>query len=205
MLHQLTYLLHTNIAELVRMLGYFGLITIIFCETGLFFGCFFPGDSLLFTAGLLAVRGFFNLWILIPALILAAILGYAVGYWFGDKLGNWLLKRKESFLFKKKYMIQAHDFYERYGAQALILCRLVPIVRTFCPIVAGMGVMSLKRYMLANVIGAVIWVNLLTLLGYFVGTMFPMAEKFILPIVLLIVVASVMPAAWQFLKEKKRH
>ena len=158
---------------------------------------------MLFTAGLLATRGFFNLWILIPSLLLAAILGYALAYWFGDKLGNWLLKRPESFFFKKKYITQAHDFYERYGAQAIILCRLIPIVRTFCPIVAGMAKMSFKRYTMVNIVGAVIWVNLLTLLGYFVGRIFPMAEKFILPIVLVIAVVSVMPAAWQMLKERR--
>ena len=203
MLHQLTYLLHINITDLVTTLGYVGLIAIIFCETGLFFGCFFPGDSLLFTAGLLATRGFFNLWILIPSLLVAAILGYTLAYWFGDKLGNWLLKRPDSFFFKKKYITQAHDFYERYGAQAIILCRLIPVVRTFCPIVAGMGKMSFKRFTMVNIIGAVIWVSLLTLLGYFVGRIFPMAEKFILPIVLVIAVVSVMPAAWQMFKERR--
>lgn len=203
MLHQLVYLLHINIMDLVSTLGYLGLFAIIFCETGLFFGCFFPGDSLLFTAGILATHHMFSLGILIPILIVAAVLGYALAYWFGDKLGAWLLKREEGFFFKKKYLERSHDFYERYGAQAIILCRLVPIVRTFCPIVAGMAKMSFTRYMMVNVIGAVIWVTLLTLLGYFIGTLFPSVEKFILPIVLIIIVVSVMPAALQILKERR--
>lgn len=203
MFHYLAHFMHTNITDLVSTLGYVGLVTIVFCETGLFFGCFFPGDSLLFTAGILATHQVFNIWVLLMSLMAAAILGYGLAYWFGDQLGNWLSQRKEGVFFKKKYLEQSHDFYERYGAQAIILCRLVPIVRTFCPIVAGMAKMSFKRYMIVNVIGAVIWVSVLTLLGYFVGTLFPQAEKFILPIVLIIIVVSVMPAALQILKNQK--
>lgn len=199
----LQQLLHFNLAEWVTTVGYIGILLVIFCETGLFIGCFFPGDSLLFTAGMLATRGVFNLYILIPCVIVAAILGYALGYFFGDKLGHWLMERKDGFFFKKKYIQQAHDFYEKHGAQAMILCRLVPIVRTFCPIVAGMGEMKFKRYMLYNVIGAILWVFALTLLGYFIGNLFPNAKHFLLPIVLIIIAISVLPGLFHFLKERK--
>ncbi len=199
MLHQL---LHFNLIHWVTTIGLVGIILVIFCETGLFIGCFFPGDSLLFTAGMLATRGLFNLYILIPSVIVAAILGYISGYWFGDRLGHWLLKRPDGFFFKKKYIHQAHDFYEKYGAAAMILCRLMPIVRTFCPIIAGMGEMKFRRYMLFNIIGALIWVPLLTLLGYFIGNLFPQASHFILPIVLIIIVVSVLPAAIHYLRQR---
>lgn len=197
MLHAL---LHLNLNELVTTLGYAGIIAIIFAETGIFVGCFFPGDSLLFTAGMLAAKGFFNVQWLIPLAIVAAIVGYAVGYWFGDKLGHALAKRPDGFFWKRKYLDSAHDFYSRHGGQAMILCRLVPIVRTFCPIIAGMGRMPMRRYMVYNVVGALIWVPALTLLGYFIGAMVPNAHHFILPIVLGIVVLSVLPGVVHYVK-----
>lgn len=196
-------ILHLNLAQWVTTLGTLGVLLVIFCETGLFFGCFFPGDSLLFTVGILATRGIFNLSILIPCATLAAILGYACGYWFGAKLGHWLMQRRETFFFKKKYISQAHNFYAKHGGMAMVLCRLVPIVRTFCPIVAGMGNMSFSRYTLFNIIGAVIWVPPLTLLGYFVGNLFPNAGHFILPIVLVIIALSVLPGVFHYIKQKK--
>ncbi len=200
MLHAI---LQFNLTQWVSTMGYIGILFIVFCETGLFFGCFFPGDSLLFTAGLLAMQGIFNIYSLLCSVVVAAVLGYACGYWFGAKLGMWLLQRSEGFFFKKRYLQQAHDFYARYGFAAMILCRLVPVVRTFCPIIAGMGSMCFKRYMLCNVIGAVIWVSLLMLLGYFVGALFPRAPHFILPIVLGIIFISILPAMVHFLKQRR--
>ena len=197
MIHQL---LHLDLNEWVTTLGYLGIFAVILAETGLFIGCFFPGDSLLFTAGMLASKGLLHLSILIPVVIVAAILGYAVGYWFGDKLGHWLLKRPDGLFWKRKYLQQAHDFYDKHGGQAMVLCRLIPIVRTFCPIVAGMGEMSFRRYMRYNIIGAVIWAFALPLLGYFVGNLFPNARHFILPIVLAIIVISVLPGVVHYMK-----
>lgn len=195
-------ILHFNLMQWVTTMGTLGVLLVVFCETGLFFGCFFPGDSLLFTVGVLATRGLFHLYVVIPCVIVAAILGYACGYWFGDKLGHWLIKRPDGFLFKKKYIEQAHAFYAKHGGMAMVLCRLVPIVRTFCPIVAGMGKMPFARYTLFNVIGALIWVPLLTLLGYFIGNLFPNAPHFILPIVLVIIVISVLPGIVHYIKAR---
>ena len=200
MIHQL---LHIDLNEWVSTLGYRGICAIIFAETGLFIGCFFPGDSLLFTAGMLAAKGVLQLSILIPLVMIAAILGYMLGYWFGDKLGHWLVKRQDGFFWKRRYLQQAHDFYDKYGSQAMILCRLVPIVRTFCPIVAGMGAMPFPRYMRYNIIGAVIWGLIVPLVGYFVGNIFPNARHFILPMVLAIVVFSVLPGIIHYMKEMK--
>ena len=197
MLHQL---LHFDLSQWVLSMGLLGLFAIIFCETGLFFGCFFPGDSLLFTAGMLASRGTFPVWILLLTILIAAILGYTVGYWFGYRLGHWLLKRPDGLFFKRKYIQQAHDFYTKHGGMAMVLCRLVPIVRTFCPIVAGMGEMSFKRYTIFNVVGAVIWVFSLTLLGYFIGNLFPGVQHFLLPIALSIIALSVLPMVFPYAK-----
>lgn len=199
----LSQFLHFDFTQWVITLGYVGIVAVIFCETGLFFGCFFPGDSLLFVAGLLASKGLFHLRILLPVAFIAAVLGYMLGYWFGDKLGHWLIKRPDGFFFKKKYIQMAHDFYARHGGQAMILCRLVPIVRTFCPIVAGMGEMSFKRYCLFNIVGAFIWVFALTLLGYFVGGLFPQARHMILPMVMVIIVISVLPGVIHYVKSSR--
>lgn len=199
----LDQILHFNLTEWVSTIGTIGVLLVIFCETGLFVGCFFPGDSLLFTAGMLATRGVIHLGLLIPLAIIAAILGYMCGYGFGAKLGHWLVKRPDGFFFKKKYVQQAHAFYDKHGGMAMVLCRLVPIVRTFCPIVAGMGEMRFSRYMLFNVIGALIWVPALTLLGYFIGNLFPNARHFILPMVLVIIVLSVLPGVIHLYKQRR--
>jgi membrane-associated protein len=111
----LDFLHHVDIVQLTRAAGYIGLAVIIFCETGLFLGFFLPGDSLLFAAGLLASQKIFNIFLLTPLLIVSAIIGYAIAYWFGDKIGHWLLKRPDSFWFKRRYLIEAHEFYEKHG------------------------------------------------------------------------------------------
>lgn len=200
MIHQL---LHLDLNHWVSTLGYVGIFIVILAETGIIFGCFFPGDSLLFTAGMLASKGLLHLSYLIPVVIVAAIMGYVLGYWCGAKLGHWLLRRPDGIFWKRKYLQQAHDFYDKHGGQAMILCRLVPIVRTFCPIVAGMGNMPMRRYMRYNVMGAIIWACALPTLGYFVGNLFPNARHFILPIVLAIIVISVLPGAVHYLRRGK--
>ena len=193
---------HIDITQWIITLGYVGLLLIVFAETGLFVGFIFPGDSLVFTAGILAAKGFFHIGILIPALIATAFLGYAVGYWFGAKLGSWLMQRRESFWFRKRYIEQAHAFYEKYGGTALIIGRLVPVVRTFAPIVAGMGKMSYRRYSWFNLWGAILWGGVLTFLGYIIGGLLPNANKYLIPILIVIVFLSILPAIWHFLKAK---
>ena len=193
---------HIDIVQLTKTAGYIGLTAIILCETGLFLGFFLPGDSLLFAAGLLASQKIFNIYILLPLLIVAAIVGYTVAYWFGDKIGHWLLKRQDSFWFKRRYLIEAHEFYEKHGGKALIFGRLVPIVRTFLPIVAGMAEMTHRRYMIYNVIGAFLWCGVITILGYYLGAVVPNIDAYILPLVLAVIVISILPAIIPLLRRK---
>lgn len=198
----LDFISHFNLNEWVSALGYAGLLIIVFVETGFFFGFFLPGDSLVFTAGILASKQIFNIWILVPSLVVIAILGYTFGYWFGDKLGAWLMRRKESFWFRKRYIQQAHAFYEKHGGKALVLGRLVPVVRTFAPIVAGMARMSYRSYFVYNVIGALLWGGIITLAGYYIGALIPTAGQYLLPIVLLIIFLSVLPGVVHFFKKR---
>lgn len=195
------FLHHVDLTAWISGLGYFGLILIIFLETGVFFGFFLPGDSLLFVSGVLAVQGVFNIYILIPVLVVTAFLGYAFGYWFGFNLGHWLMARKESIWFRKSYIESAKFFYERHGRKTLILGRFVPVIRTFVPIVGGMAEMSLRRYMVFNAIGAFLWALGLPLLGYFLGNIIPDAGKYILPIVLVVIFLSILPGILHFLKK----
>ncbi len=192
-----------DITQWVMTIGFAGVLFIVFAETGLFLGFFLPGDSLLFAAGVLAAKGFFSIGILIPSLIVTAVAGYALGYWFGAKLGHWLMRRNDSFWFKKKHLIKARDFYEKHGGKALILGRLLPIIRTFVPIVAGMTKMSYKKYSLYNVIGAIIWGGGITLLGYYLGTLLPSANRYLLPVIILIILISLIPAAFHLLRQRK--
>lgn len=198
----LNFMHHLDVVQLTRAAGYIGLTAIIFCETGLFLGFFLPGDSLLFAAGLLASQNVFNIFLLAPLLIAAAILGYALAYWFGDKIGHWLLKRPDSLWFKKRYLIEAHEFYEKHGGKALIIGRLMPVVRTFLPIVAGMAEMTHRRFTLYNIIGACIWCGGISITGYYLGTAIPNIDKYILPLVVLIIIISFLPPLFHLLRKK---
>jgi len=193
-----------DITQWVSTIGYTGLLLIVLIETGFFFGFFLPGDSLVFAAGLLASKHIFNIWILVPALVFTAMLGYTIGYWFGDKLGHWLMRRKDTIWFKKRYIHQAHEFYERHGGKALVIGRLVPVVRTFVPIVAGMASMQYRSYFLYNVIGAVLWGGVITLMGYYIGALIPTAGEYILPVVLVIIFLSVLPGVFHYLKHRRK-
>src|SRR3990167_2805789 len=197
-------MLHTiDLTQWGSMLGYLGVLSVIFLETGLFLGFFLPGDSLLFTAGLLASQGLFNIWLLVSLVFIVAIAGYFLSYWYGEKFGFWLLKREDSLFFKKRYLLQAKAFYEKHGGKALILGRLMPIVRTFVPVVAGMAQMPYRRYVIFNIVGAVIWVGGGTLGGFYLGQIIPNAERYLLPIVLLIILISVAPGLWHFIKSRR--
>lgn len=195
---------YLDISQWVSAIGYFGLFAIIFIETGMFFGFFLPGDSLVIASGFLASQGVLNIWILVPLFILTATLGYAVAYWFGKSLGTWLLRRKDGFFFRKRYIEEARSFYRRHGPLALVVGRLLPIIRTFVPIAAGLAAMPYKSYMLWNVVGAFIWGGLLCVLGYVLGKLIPNAEHYILPIVILIIIASLLPAMWHIFKKRRR-
>lgn len=178
---------------IIKAVGIIGIILIVFAETGLFFGFFFPGDSLLFTAGIFASQGFFSIEVLLISCIIAAILGDSVGYWSGRKYGRKLFDRDESFFFKKKRLYDAELFYEKHGKSTIIIARFVPIIRTFAPIVAGIGNMNYYSFISYNIFGGIFWVSLLLLSGYFLGGMIPNPDTYIIPIAFLIIVLSFIP------------
>jgi membrane-associated protein len=187
---------------LINTFGLIGVIAIVFAESGLFFGFFFPGDSLLFTAGLLASQGFLNPTVLFLGVISAAILGDNVGYAFGKKVGPAIFTKDDSLFFSKKHVEEAHAFYQRHGNKTIVFARFVPIVRTFAPIVAGVVNMDYKNFFVFNCLGGVLWSVLFLGLGLTLGKTVPDIEKYILPIVLGIIFFSVLPGIWHFLKKK---
>lgn len=189
---------------IIKAVGIIGIILIIFSETGLFFGFFLPGDSLLFTAGIFASQGFISLEVLIIGGIIAAILGDSVGYWSGKKYGRKLFEKDSGFFFKKKRLLDAEEFYEKHGKMTIIIARFVPIIRTFAPIVAGIGKMHYLTFISYNIFGGIIWVGGMSLLGYFLGGLIPDPDKYILPIALLIIFISVVPILIKVIKEYRK-
>ncbi|MDB5238767.1 MAG: rane protein [Candidatus Parcubacteria bacterium] len=196
----------TNPQAIISTFGLIGVIVIIFLETGFFFGFFFPGDSLLFTAGLLASQGYMNVALLFLGAFVAAVLGDSVGYSFGRKVGPSMFTREDSVLFNKKHIARAQHFYEIYGAKVLILARFMPVVRTFAPIVAGIGNMKYRTFLVYNVLGGLLWTGLMVGLGYgFGATLTKMGidpDKYLLPVIGLIIVISILPAIREILKKK---
>ncbi|MFA6404587.1 MAG: VTT domain-containing protein [Candidatus Paceibacterota bacterium] len=179
---------------IIGTVGAIGVIAIIFTETGLFFGFFFPGDSLLFTAGFLASQGYISFaWLLVGAFI-AAVAGDSVGYAFGKKVGPAIFTKEDSLFFNKKYIIRAQQFYEKYGKKTIVIARFIPIIRTFAPIVAGVGNMPYKTFITFNIIGGFIWTWGMLWLGYGLGALIPNPDRYILPIILVIIFVSALPA-----------
>lgn len=190
----------TDLPTLVKLIGYPGLFTIVFLESGVFFGFFLPGASMLFVSGLLASQGFFSIWILIPLLTIAAIFGDNTGYWFGAKVGIRLFEREDSRFFKREYLLRAKHFYEEYGSRAIFMARFVPIVRTFAPIVAGIVQMHYRTFVMFNVLGALAWAAGVTFAGYYLSSRFPFVQRYITLIIIAIVVATTIPILWDMWK-----
>lgn len=191
--------------KLLKEGGFYVVVFVIFAETGLFFGFFLPGDYLLFLAGMFVATGKLdvNIYTLVAALIVAAVSGNFVGYWFGKKTGPVLHTRKDSFFFKKKFLKSAETYYKKQGAFALIMGRFVPIVRTFAPIVAGLIKMDFRKFVLYNIAGAFIWICSLTLLGYFLGKKFAtQIEEYLGYIILGFIVITTIPLVITFVKNK---
>lgn len=194
-----------NAEELLREGGFYLLLFVVFAETGLFFGFFLPGDYLLFLAGMFTATDKLDVHIvvLIIGLIAVAILGNFVGYWFGYKTGPVLYHRKDSFFFKKKYLIAAEEYYNKQGAFALIMGRFIPIVRTFAPIFAGVVKLGFKRFAFYNVSGAILWITSLTLLGFFLGKRFEKeVEEYLAYIIAGFIIVTAIPLLWAFVKNK---
>lgn len=197
--------MHFDLNETIKTIGYIGLFFIVFAESGLFFGFFLPGDSLLFTAGFLASQGYLDIRILVPLMVIGAIGGDSAGFWTGQKLGKWLLTRRESFFFNKSHLEKAEEFYKKHGGKTLILARFIPAVRTFVPIVAGMAKMDYGQFISYNVVGGLVWAAGMTLAGYFLGKTIPDVDKYLLPIVGVIIVLSVLPGLFHMRGEIKKY
>jgi membrane-associated protein len=200
-----------DLKELIEAIGYIGLFAIVFAESGLFFGFFLPGDSLLFTAGFIASQRAWDLPTMIVLLSIAAIAGDSVGYWSGEKFGRRLFTNEESFWRNPKRLDAARAFYEKHGGKAIVLARFIPAVRTFVPIAAGMAKMSYSKFLMWNVLGGIAWVVSMTVGGYFLTeflrTTFGVAEKdidkILLPIIAVIIIVSALPAIWHMYVENK--
>jgi membrane-associated protein len=182
--------------------GYIGLVVIVFSETGLLVGFFLPGDSLLVTAGLFAATGELNIIYLNLLLIPAAILGNITGFFIGRKAGPRLFNREQSLLFRKDYIMKTHVFYEKHGASTMIITRFMPILRTFAPIVAGIGKMDYGKFMLYNVIGAVAWILSMTLVGFYLARLVPGVDQHIEKVIIIVVFISLLPGIIKFLKHR---
>lgn len=191
-----------NVEQLIKTVGLIGITAIVFAESGLLIGFFLPGDSLLFTAGLLSSTGIFNIHILALFCFIAAVLGDSVGYAFGHKVGRRLFQKEESFFFHKKNLIRAENFYKKHGKKTIILARFMPFIRTFAPIVAGIGSMNYPTFLSYNVIGGLLWAVGLTYAGFFLGKLIPDIDKYLLPIIFLIVFLSILPGILHFMKDK---
>ena len=194
-----------DLVSIIELSGYFGLFLIVFAESGLFFGFFLPGDSLLFTAGFLASQGYFPIMPLALMLFVAAVAGDAVGYAFGRKVGPRIFSRPESSFFKPSHIEKTTAFFDKYGAKTIFLARFVPIIRTFAPIMAGVGGMKYRIFARYNVVGGFFWAVGLTFLGYVFGQSIPDADRYILPIVALIIVISFIPPLLEYWKERKNR
>src|SRR6266850_1036441 len=192
-----------GLRELIRAGGAPLICTIVFIETGFFVGFFLPGDSLLVTAGILSAGGVIPLtWLLIPVM-LCAIVGDQIGYWIGRSAGAALYRRKDSLFFRRSHLQRAHDFYEKYGGRAVILARFIPIVRTFCPPVAGAAKMPYARYLLFDIFGGILWVGAMILGGYALGSSVPNIGERIHYVIAVVVVLSVLPAVISILRSRR--
>jgi membrane-associated protein len=195
----------TDAQSIISKGGFFFLLIVVFAETGLFFGFFLPGDYLLFMAGLLCANGIFDIQIttLVVSLVIAGVLGNYAGYWFGYRTGPILFNKNDSLLFKRRYVVMAQQFYDKYGGMALILGRFFPIIRTFAPIFAGVVKVDLKKFTLYNIIGSVAWVMTLCLSGYFLGIKYPEIRNYLQYIILGFFIITTIPLLVAFFK--KRH
>ncbi|MEK7127649.1 MAG: VTT domain-containing protein [Patescibacteria group bacterium] len=194
--------MHLDLAEIIKTIGYLGVFGIVFAESGLFFGFFLPGDSLLFTAGFLASQGFLNFPLLVILCIAGAILGDSVGYSFGKKMGQLLYSKEDSRFFKKAHLDKANAFYEKHGGKTIILARFIPFVRTFAPIVAGTANMTYKKFLSFNIIGGILWGMGVTTGGYVLGQVIPDADRYLLPIIAAIIIVSLAPPVFAYVKNR---
>ncbi len=196
----------TDPQSIIQFGGLALLLFVVFAETGLFFGFFLPGDSLIFISGMIAVSKpellGVHIIVLELYLIVAAALGNIAGYWFGQKVGTSLFNRKDSLLFKKTHIEMTRHFYAKHGGKTLIIGRFLPIIRTFAPILAGIIKIDLKKFMLFNIIGAAIWVGILASTGFYLGS-YPWVQKNIEYIVIALIIITLLPLITVYFKTDK--
>lgn len=199
-----------DLIDFITFVGVIGVTLVVFAESGLLIGFFLPGDSLLFTAGFLTHQGVLdiNIHLFVAILFLAAAAGDSVGYAFGNKVGRKLFKKKDSLLFKQENLQHAEKFYEKHGSKTIVIARFIPIIRTFAPIIAGVGKMNYKTFLTFNLIGAFLWAVGLTYFGYFIaswlGSMIDI-DHYLLPIIAVIILISVLPPIIHILKDPKQR
>jgi membrane-associated protein len=193
--------MHLDLRELIQQIGYIGIFAIVFAESGLFFGFFLPGDSLLFTAGFLASQEILSLPVLLIGCFIAAVLGDNVGYAFGQRVGRSFFQKDDSFFFHKKNLIKTEEFYKKYGSKTIVLARFIPVIRTFAPIIAGIANMHYPSFFRFNIVGGLLWGVGVTFAGFALGKVLPGADKYLLPIILLIVFVSILPGILHLLQD----
>lgn len=193
--------------HLLQGAGVFGGLVIIgaiiFAESGLLIGFFLPGDTLLFTAGFFASQGQLPLAAVLAVIFLAAVIGDNVGYTIGKKTGPRLFRKKDGIIFRQDYVQRAEQFYEKHGGKTIVIARFVPIVRTFAPVVAGVGNMPRAKFVTYNVIGAAIWTFSVVLLGYWLGSAIPNIDRYLLPVVGLATVFTFGPTLWHLMRDER--
>lgn len=194
-----------SLTDLIIHAGYVAFFITIFAESGFLLGFFLPGDSLLFTAGILASQGILNIYVLVVGAIICAIAGDSFGYYLGKKAGEKLFNRPDSRFFKQEYVDKTEAFFQRHGTKTIILARFVPIVRTFAPIMAGVGSMSYKTFISYNVIGGIIWSAGFLLLSYYLGTVIPNIEHYLSYIIVAILVLSVLPILIELIRNRRKN
>jgi membrane-associated protein len=205
MIETLTNFLHQvyDVEGIIRWGGMTLLIAIVFAETGLLIGFFLPGDSLLVTAGVFAAAGHLDIWTLLIAVSIAAVVGDQVGYFIGLRTGPRIFTREDSLLFKRAHLIRAHEFYEKHGGKTIILARFVPIIRTFAPVVAGVAEMNYRNFVTYNVVGGILWVWSTSLLGYSLGRVVPDIDRNIHVVIVVVVFLSLLPGVWEYWKARR--
>jgi membrane-associated protein len=194
---------HFDLIEFIKAVGYLGLFGIMFAETGLLVGFFLPGDSLLFTAGILAAQGYLEIALVLTVLAGGAIIGDNTGYLIGKKFGPKIFSKDESMLFNKKHLERAQSFFDKHGSKTIIIARFVPIVRTFTPTLAGVGKMPYAKFLTLSIFGGLFWTISITMLGYYLGLKVDNIEKYIIPGIAIIILLSISPYLKKFLTDKE--
>lgn len=192
-----------HVEHLIETVGTIGLFAIVFAESGLLIGFFLPGDSLLFTAGLLASQGKLNFPLILVGCFVAAVAGDQVGYAFGNRVGPALFRRPDSRLFKHEHLEKAQAYFDKHGSKTIVLARFVPIVRTFAPILAGVGTMEYRTFVRFNLIGGFVWAVGVTSVGYVLGDTIPDIDKYLLPIIGVIILLSLIPVVLELRRARK--